>query len=243
MPLLYSSLPRAAIIATMVTTLLLGACTPLPVAPPPSAPASVPASAPAVAPAALDAWYLDAARAGQTVLRIVPEASLLTIVVHRGGTLARLGHDHVVASRTIEGFVAPQQQRADFHFRLDQMSVDEPGLRKAAGFDTQPSTDAIAGTRTNMLTRVLDAEHYPQVSVRVTRSGDVVSAAIMLHGVTRTMQIPVRIRDYGAGRLMVSGTASLKQTDFGLVPFAVLGGAIAVEDQLDLDFTLVAEKL
>lgn len=235
MPLLFSSLPRA---ATIVTTLLLGACTPLPVAPPPATSASVPASAPAVT----DAWYLDAARAGQTVLRIVPEASLLTIVVHRGGTLARLGHDHVVASRTIEGFVAPQQQRADFHFRLDQMSVDETALRTAAGFDTQPSSDAIAGTRTNMLTRVLDAEHYPRVSVRVTRSGDAVNVAITLHGVTRTMQIPVQINDDGAGGLVVSGTASLKQSDYGLVPFAVLGGAIAVQDQLDLQFRLVAAK-
>lgn len=237
MPLFFSSFPRATIFAVIATTLLLGACTPLPVSTP--APASVPASTPVVT----DAWYLDAAKAGQTVLRIDPASSLLIVVVHRGGTLARLGHDHVVASRTIEGFVAPQQQRADFHFRLDQMSVDETVLRKAVGFDTQPSSDAIAGTRSNMLTRVLDAEHYPDVSVSVTRSGDTVSAAITLHGVTRTMQIPVRIRDYGAGRLMVSGTASLKQTDFGLVPFAVLGGAIAVEDQLDLDFTLVAEKL
>lgn len=236
MPLLFSSFSRATIVATVVTivtTLLLGACTPLPVAPPPSA------AVPPKLPASTDAWYLDAAKAGQTVLRIVPEASLLTIVVHRGGTLARLGHDHVVASRTIEGFVAPQQQRADFHFRLDQMSVDETVLRTAAGFDTQPSTDAIAGTRSNMLTRVLDAEHYPDVAVSVTRSGDVISAAITLHGVTRTMQIPVRIEENGGG-LTVQGATSLRQTDFALVPFAVLGGAIAVQDQLDLRFKLVA---
>lgn len=230
MPLLFSSLPRA---ATVATFLLLGACTPLPVAPPS-------ASVPVTAPASTDAWYLDAAKAGQTVLRIDPASSLLIVVVHRGGTLARLGHDHVVASRTIEGFVAPRHGRADFHFRLDQMSVDETVLRTAAGFDTQPSTDAIAGTRSNMLTRVLDAEHYPDVAVSVTRSGDTVSAAITLHGVTRSMQIPVRITEDGAGGLTVQGETSLKQTDFALVPFAVLGGAIAVQDQLDLQFKLVA---
>ena len=63
--------------------------------------------------------------------------------------------------------------------------------------------------------------------------------AITLHGVTRDYQIPVAIaRDGGA--ITVRGTVDLKQTDFGLVPFSVMGGAMAVEDRMELRFTIVA---
>jgi hypothetical protein len=46
--------------------------------------------------------------------------------------LARTGHDHVVASRSLQGVVAPGRDEAAFQFRLDEMSVDEDGLRQAA---------------------------------------------------------------------------------------------------------------
>jgi len=49
---------------------------------------------------------------------------------------------------------------ADFYVPLEQLVVDEPGLRTEAGFDTQPSPEAIEGTRRNMLTNTLDAETF-----------------------------------------------------------------------------------
>ncbi|MEG1116480.1 MAG: YceI family protein, partial [Janthinobacterium sp.] len=163
----------------------------------------------------------------------------------RGGALARLGHDHVIASRTLQGVVTPAPGRAQFQFRLDQMSVDEEGLRQAAGLTTTPSADAIAGTRHNMLVRVLDAERYPWVNIDARRTGkqDVFEADITLHGVTRTVQLPVRIEQTADGRrLQASGSLLLKQSDFGIVPFAVLGGAMAVQDQMELAFRITARK-
>ncbi|MBC7454894.1 MAG: hypothetical protein H7335_14560, partial [Massilia sp.] len=110
-------------------------------------------------------WYRQAAAAGSAVLVIDPAQSLIAVTVRRGGALAHLGHDHVVASRGVTGFVAPGAGRADFSFRLDQMTVDEPDLRREAALDTQPSEAAIAGTRTNMLTRVLEAERFALVAL------------------------------------------------------------------------------
>jgi hypothetical protein len=182
---------------------------------------------------------------GMRVLHIVPRESLLTITVRRGGALARLGHDHVVASRTLQGVVAPAPGRAQFQFRLDEMSVDEESLRQAAGLTTTPSADAIAGTRHNMLVRVLDAERYPWVRVEARRSGnsEVLAADITLHGVTRTVQLPVRIEAAADGRvLQASGSLLLKQSDFGIVPFAILGGAMAVQDQMELAFRITARQ-
>lgn len=222
--------------ANIRTTLLLAcavlaSCTPLPPAPAPApaAPAAMPAPA----------WQ----RQGVHLLHIAPEESLLTITVRRGGALARLGHDHVIASRTLQGVVAPALGRTQFQFRLDQMSVDEESLRQAAGLTTTPSADAIAGTRHNMLVRVLEAERYPWVSIDARRAGkqDVFEADITLHGVTRTVQVPVRIEQAADGRrLLASGSLLLKQSDFGIVPFAVLGGAMAVQDQMELAFRITA---
>lgn len=214
---------------------LLAACTPF--APPPAA--SLPA-APVAAPATqAPLWQ----QPGVHVLHIAPQESLLTITVRRGGALARLGHDHVIASRTLQGVVAPALGRTQFQFRLDQMSVDEESLRQAAGLTTTPSADAIAGTRHNMLVRVLEAERYPWVSIDARRAGkqDVFEADITLHGVTRTVQVPVRIEQAADGRrLQASGSLLLKQSDFGIVPFAVLGGAMAVQDQMELAFRITA---
>ncbi|PLY48354.1 hypothetical protein CSZ94_01060 [Janthinobacterium sp. ROICE36] len=178
-------------------------------------------------------------------MHIAPQESLLTITVRRGGALARLGHDHVIASRTLQGVVAPALGRAQFQFRLDEMSVDEESLRQAAGLTTTPSADAIAGTRHNMLVRVLEAERYPWVSIDARRTGDkeVLEADITLHGVTRTLQLPVRIEQAAEGRgLQASGSLLLKQSDFGIVPFAVLGGAMAVQDQMELAFRIAARQ-
>ncbi|OEZ86677.1 YceI-like domain protein [Janthinobacterium sp. HH104] len=214
---------------------LLASCTPLPPAP---APASAPAT-PAAMPA--PAWQ----RQGVQLLHIAPDESLLTITVRRGGALARLGHDHVVASRSLQGVVAPALGRAQFRFRLDEMSVDEESLRQAAGLTTTPSADAIAGTRHNMLVRVLEAERYPWVSIAARRMGnkEVFDADITLHGVTRTVQLPVRIEQAADGRrLQASGSLLLKQSDFGIVPFAVLGGAMAVQDQMELAFRITARQ-
>ncbi|MDO8039005.1 YceI family protein [Janthinobacterium sp. SUN137] len=216
---------------------LLAACSPF--TPPPAA--SLPA-APAAAPAMqAPPWQ----QPGVRILHIAPQESLLTITVRRGGALARLGHDHVVASRSLQGVVAPAPGRAHFRFRLDEMSVDEAGLRQAAGLTTTPSADAIAGTRHNMLVRVLEAERYPWVNIEARRTGDkeVLEADITLHGVTRTLQLPVRIEETADGRqLQASGSLLLKQSDFGIVPFAVLGGAMAVQDQMELAFRITARQ-
>ncbi|MGK5063322.1 YceI family protein [Janthinobacterium sp. LB3P112] len=216
---------------------LLAACTPF--APPPAA--SLPDSPVAARAMQAPAWQ----QLGVHLLYIVPQESLLTITVRRGGALARLGHDHVIASRSLQGVVAPAPGRAAFQFRLDEMSVDEASLRQAAGLTTTPSADAIAGTRHNMLLRVLEAERYPWVRIeaRRTGNGEVLEADITLHGVTRTLQLPVRIEQAADGsHLQASGSLLLKQSDFGIVPFAVLGGAMAVQDQMELAFRITARQ-
>jgi hypothetical protein len=222
--------------ALLLATLLAG-CAGAP--PPAPAPAAAPTAAPSADNAA--AWYRQAAAAGENVMAIDPAQSLIAVTVRRGGPLARLGHDHVVASRAITGFAAPGQGRADFSFRLDQMTIDEPALRREAGLDTQPSDEAIAGTRANMLGRVLEAERFPQVALqaRQTPGDPALRLTITLHGATRTVAVPARI-EAGAGSVAASGALQLRQSDFGITPMSVMGGAMTVLDTLELRFRIVA---
>jgi hypothetical protein len=220
--------------------LVLAGCAVLaPEAPPPAAPAGAPADFP-------EAYYRDALARGEPVLRVDPAGSLVVIEVRRSGSLARLGHDHVVASHEVGGYLAPEEGRADLYVALGRLAVDEPALRAEAGFESQPSASDIEGTRANMLEKVLEARKFPFALIRargVANQGEAkLDIEITLHGVTRRLEAPARI-GVDAGGMSVTGTLSFDQTDFGLTPYSLLGGAIAVRNRLDLRFRIRARRL
>ena len=189
----------------------------------------------------LDA-YRTAAASGTAVYAIDPGASLVAVTVRRGGLMARLGHDHVVASHTLTGYAAPGMGRADVSFRLDQLTVDEPQLLRDAGIGTSPSPEAVDGTRRNMLGPVLDAERYPVVTLHADLPADGrLRVAVTLHGTTRRMDLPAAVR-VDAAQVTARGTAHLKQTDFGITPFSVGAGLLAVQDELEIRFDIVARR-
>ena len=184
------------------------------------------------------AYYRDAAARGARVYRIEPGDSLVVARVFRGGRLARLGHDHVVSSREPRGFIDADQGRGDLYVALERLAVDDPAQRAAAGFDSTPSESDIAGTRSNMLEKVLEADRFPFVVLRVRAVAQgILEAELSLHGVTRPVRIPAKI-DSGDERIEVSGSFSINQTDFGIEPFSVLGGALSVQDRVDLSFAI-----
>lgn len=187
--------------------------------------------------------YAAAARRGERVFRVDPGSSLVTIEVRRGGSLARLGHDHVVASHDVQGYVAPDAGRADLHVRLDRLTVDEPALRDHAGFETQPSAEDIAATRENMLSKVLEADRFALAEIHITGNaaggGSPMQVAITLHGSTRTVAVPVTL-DSRDNALEATGEFTVRQTDFGITPYAALGGAIRVEDPVLVRFRIRA---
>lgn len=217
------------------------------------APAVQPPAGPEdTAPPSLDErFYRDAAARGEPVYRIDTARSLGTVRTYRAGALARIGHDHVIASRDLRGFVYlpadPRAARADLYLPLDTLTVDEPALRAVLGLTTTPTATDIEGTRTNMLTRTLDAARYPYLSVRlagITGALPVLAADadIRLHGQTHRQSIGLDV-DTGGGELRVSGQFTLKQTDFGITPFSVLGGALQVADGLETRFEIIAVPL
>lgn len=229
---------RKALAALAIIVGLIAGC-----APQPPRPAEPAAQGPADFPT--QHYLADAAR-GEAVFRIDPAGSLVVIEVRRAGSLARFGHDHVIASHDVQGYAAPGEGRADLYVALDRLIVDEPALRAEAGFDTRPSEADIAGTRENMLTRVLEVERYPFALVAlsdVARDGDdpAASVAITLHGTTRTARIPIGIVTTNE-EIVANGRMVLEQTDFGIAPLSILGGAIQVADEVNLRFQIRARR-
>ncbi|SCK29456.1 YceI-like domain-containing protein [Variovorax sp. HW608] len=235
------AMPVAAIARAVVVALaaVLAACGSAPKQQ--AAPEAAPARAPQGFP--VDVYERLAAQ-GEAVYRVGPADALVVLTVRRGGSLGRLGHDHVIASRSMQGFVAPAQGRADLYMPLAELTVDEPALRTEAGLDTQPTASDIEGTRTNMQDKVLRVQEFPYALVQV-RGVDAktqpasANVSITLLGTTRTSTMPL-ILVTTQDALRAIGMTELKQSEFGIAPFSLLGGALQVEDAFKVRFDIRA---
>jgi hypothetical protein len=193
------------------------------------------------------AYYQQLLVQGKPVFRVYPARSRLVIEVRRGGSLAQFGHDHVVASHDTRGRIAPGEGRADLWVPLDALVVDESALRREAGFDTQPSSDDIAGTRRNMLNRVLEIDQHPYALIAINElaahgSTQQARVTITLHGTTHSVDTTAQFTQTSA-EVSVTGTIELDQSRFGIAPFSLLGGAIAVQDRVKITFRIYADRI
>lgn len=191
---------------------------------------------------------------GAVAYIVNPAASELRVLVYRDGALASFGHNHVLLNRQVGGTIYWHTLTAQTRFALEApvaaFIVDEPAARAEEGedFTSRPDAEAIAGTRANLLgPEVLDAARYPTISIRSLASKGPawqpdVTAAITLHGVTRQITVPVAVFKQSTS-LTVSGSFTLKQSDFGITPFSILGGAIQVRDEVRIRFRLRAKAL
>jgi hypothetical protein len=189
--------------------------------------------------------------AGAQLYRVVPEQSLVRVLVYRGGAFAQVGHNHVIASHDLTGrlYVHKDLEKSAFELVMpvDKLTVDEPDLRREEGpqFPPEVPESAKQGTRQNMLGEaVLDGEHYPAIkllsrSVSGTREQLSVAARIGVKDQWHDLTIPIALQFEGE-RLIASGEFEIRQTDLGLKPFSVLMGALQTQDRLQIKFRVIA---
>jgi hypothetical protein len=228
----------------------LSACAPR--RPEPTPPPPRPAPPGVAAPAEAGPPRLEAP-SGATVFEIDPERSVVTLRVHRAGPIARLGHNHVIRSGAESGQAwvaeAPEQSGFDVRVTVADMVVDSPAARQEAGpdFAAVVPDEARDGTRRNLLRpEVLDAERYPVIAVQAASLGGtwdqpVAQADVWLKGQTRRIEVPLELQREAAS-LSARGSFRILQSDFGIVPFSVAGGAIQVADEVTIDFEIRAVK-
>ncbi|MBI4697156.1 MAG: YceI family protein [Gammaproteobacteria bacterium] len=220
---------------TIAAVLLLTAC-----APTQRAPSLAPAARPEGFPTQ---QYLEAAARGEAVYMLEPGNSLAVATVRRSGPLAKLGHDHVVASHALNGYVRPAAGVGDLYVPLADLDVDAAELRRDAGLDTTPSAADIAGTAKNLQEKVLATDRHPYAIVHFERrAADTLQLTMILNGVAHEYTVAARI-DVAAEELAAEGRFEVKQTDFGITPFAILGGGLRVEDAIAMRFVVKAHRI
>jgi hypothetical protein len=189
---------------------------------------------------------------GAVVYEVSAAESDVAILVYRAGALARLGHNHVMTSKALQGraWIHPKTEKSGFElsFPVAELVVDDPDARRRAGSEFPPEIPQAdrEGTRKNMLrAEVLDAEHFATVklqSVRVsgTPSAPVITTRITLKDASRDIDVPAAVAVAGS-RLTATGEFDIEQTAFGIKPFSIGLGALEVQDRLHIKFRIVAE--
>jgi hypothetical protein len=198
----------------------------------------------------MQAIYSELGRAGGRIFTLEPKDSVVRIYAFRAGRAARLGHNHVLSAPEFTGFFhlptsGAADGRFDLVFRLDQLEIDNPAYRSTLGaaFSSVLSPDAIQSTREHLLgANDLQADRFPFVRIHSLQiSGEAPKFAakvqVEMHGQKQEMWIPLDVEGL-PDRLSVSGSFVLRQTDFGALPYSLLGGLLSVQDEVVLDFKL-----
>jgi hypothetical protein len=187
-------------------------------------------------PGAVMMWVLVAAAVLRADTRPVDiEHSTLTVLVYKSGLFSAFADDHVIRAPIAAGSISPEGELAvEISVKSASLTVLDPKL----------STDKRADVQTRMLgPEVLDTAKFPDIGFASTtiEAGDgdrwTVTGRLTIRGVTRPATFSVRRQD---GRYR--GTVTLKQSDFGIKPISIGGGAVKVKDELKIEFDVVAQK-
>lgn len=199
----------------------------------------------------LKAAYAALGQSGGKVFTLEPKSSTIRIYAFRGGSAGKLGHNHVLSAPLFAGFFhlpssGATGARFDLEFLLEKLEIDNPANRSTLGmgFASVLSSSAIQDTRKHMLgAGNLQADRFPYVRVHSLQiSGEAPKFAakvrVEMHGQAREMWVPLNVEGL-PDRLSASGSFVLRQTDFGVQPYSALGGLIAVQDEVVIEFLLV----
>jgi hypothetical protein len=158
--------------------------------------------------------------------------SSLKIRVFKSGAFSAFAHDHEIQAPIDEGKIDSSASPSV------QLRVDS---RKMRVLDPETSADKRAQIQQTMEgATVLDVEHFPDISFRstaVTKTGAAhweVRGGLALHGQNQPVVVVVSLE---AGHYR--GSASFKQSDFGITPISIAGGTVKVKDEVKIEFDIV----
>lgn len=171
--------------------------------------------------------------------------------IYRSGPAARFGHNHVISVTDLDGTIAlgddPSEARWTLSFPVAGLVIDDPALRARYGeeFESVPSDEDKAGTKENMLTGdVLNGDIFPTITLSGTgmsgTPGDAeLPVVIEMLGRSIPQTFPAEI-EIGEDTVVVSGEYQLLHEDLGMEPFSILGGMMAVGDEIDFTYRIHA---
>lgn len=179
--------------------------------------------------------------------------SYIRVKVYRDGAMKWFGHNHVISHSNIRGEVlrdilAIENSRFTLIVPVEEFVVDDDHDRQMSGsaFSTPIDVEDALATRNNMFRReVLDIANFPKIgiqgSIAQVAEQAVVHFQITIKGVSRGYTLPISIR-YSDARITARGDFTIKQSDFEIIPFSLMGGMLAVKDAINISFVIVARR-
>jgi polyisoprenoid-binding protein YceI len=159
------------------------------------------------------------------------QRSKMTVHVHKQGVFSFLADDHEVNAPISAGSYDSVAKTVDLTVDATKVRVLDPRLPAQKRDQVQSN---MAGSQ------VLDVGTYPAISFRSTKIDDVdanrwtVTGNLTLHGQTH----PVTFQVVKADATHFTGTATVRQTTFGITPIRIAGGAVAVKDDVTVEFAM-----
>jgi polyisoprenoid-binding protein YceI len=191
--------------------------------------------------AALHPAPVDAQVSADSVVYHVAPQSRFEVLTGRAGLLAFAGHEHLIRARSFTGTVV------FFPGQLERSRVDIRVLAESLEVLTPPDTAEIRKVTETMRTRVLRVAEHPEIRLRstavgITPSGVHLLGALTLVGETRSVTVDLTVRR-SADTLRAAGRFSVRQTDFGIKPYAGgPGGTVKVADRVDVTIDVIAAR-
>jgi polyisoprenoid-binding protein YceI len=183
-----------------------------------------------------------------SIYKIDPGRSRVEIDVFRGGLFKAFGHDHTVAAKNFSGAVQfDPRNAADSSVTL---YIDATSLTVLDPLASEKERSEVQTTMQGP--KVLNVQAFPRIAFHsthvseLTQAGDgfesTLTGTLDLHGIEKESTFPVRI-DFQKNLLHATGIVSIAQTDFGIVPINLGGGAVRVRDQVKVSFDILAERI
>lgn len=178
--------------------------------------------------------------------RLNAAKSKFTVQAFSEGLLSVFGHDPVILIQDFEGEV--QFRPGTYEGASLKVEVKADSLTVTGGAKEKDKQDM----ERTMREEVLEVVKYPEIiftssNVSVNpMSGGKARARIIgdltLHGVTqKNLWISVETTNTEEG-IRAQGAFSLKQSDFGIKPYAAAGGTIKLKNELKFSFDILGQK-
>jgi len=179
----------------------------------------------------LSGLALAAAPQSQPSQTIDVQRSKMTVYVYKQGLFSFLADNHVIDAPIASGSFDPQRRHVEITVDASKMRVLDPRL----------PADKRSSVQANMVgPQVLEVAKYPVIAFQSTSidgSGKgtwKVSGNLQLHG--QTHPATFQVQSDGAGRF--TGSATVRQTEFGITPIKIAGGTVSVKDDVRVDFEI-----
>jgi polyisoprenoid-binding protein YceI len=173
-------------------------------------------------------------------------ASKITVHVEKTGLFSAFAHNHTISAPLASGSLDVQKRTIELNFRAQEMKVLDP---EASASERSTIEGNMKGPE------VLDPARFPEITFVSTSveapPGDagaamryLVHGNLTLHGVTRPIDLPVTFSGTSstASAGHYTGKVTLKQTDFGITPIKIAGGAVRVKDVIEIGFDIVSSR-